>query len=273
MTKKLVIVNDCAHVMENLLPVVSSVYDVKYLKRTRSPLSKTLGLAWRILATNGDIYHVNYGLQDAYLVEKLKGHLDVLHLHGSDVRTALKTAWLGWMVKSNIMNAERVLYATEDMKNDVMRLRPDAIYLPTPVNVDLFGYKELYAVKPKAVYFKLSYEALPSALPSLLKKAGLSLDIFDKVIPYRDMPALLRKYDIYIDRFSIPSLSKTALEAMSVGLATIDYRNRDALEERIEFLSDPGNVRSEGVLNRNFIIKQHDHRLVGERLLDIYRGL
>ncbi|MDG7036582.1 MAG: hypothetical protein JRN32_00965 [Nitrososphaerota archaeon] len=270
---KLVIVNDCAHVMENLIPVVSKVYTVEYLRRTRSPFSKTLNLAWKIMASKGDIYHVNYGLQDAYLVDKLKGHLDVLHLHGSDVRTTLKTAWLGWMVKSNMMNAKRVLYATEDMKEDVIRLRPDAIYLPTPVNVDVFGPKELYATKPKAVYFRLSYETLPLSVPRLLENAGISLDIFDKVIPYRDMPVLLKRYDVFIDRFSIPSLSKTALEAMSAGLATIDYRNKDAIEERIEFLGDPGNVRSEGELNREFVIKHHDHRVIGERLIEIYRSL
>lgn len=177
------------------------------------------------------------------------------------------------MVRSNIKRAKKVLYATEDMENEVLQIRPDAIYLPTPINTAMFSFRAHLPKKIHALYFRLSYEALPPDLPALLDKNGIDLKIYNKTIPYKDMPKFLMGYDIFIDRFSIASLSKTALEAMSEGLATIDYRDRNALKERVEFLSNSENVRLEGERNREFILQRHDYLKVGKKLLEVYDEL
>jgi glycosyltransferase involved in cell wall biosynthesis len=270
--KKIVVVNDCAYVMSDLIPYLTDSYKIHFLPRSRNTYSKTLGIFLKVLATSGDLYHVNYALQDAYLVSKLKRRLDVLHVHGSDVRTTLNTKW-GWIVKHNLLKARTVLFSTEDLAPIVNDFRPDAAYLPNPVDTLRFKFKNTFNDPPKALYFKLNYETIPPILPKLLDKHGISLDILDRNIPYNEMPNLLSAYDVFVDRFTIKSLSKTCLESMSVGLATVDYRHVDDFERRVEELSEPENIIKIGKENRNFILKNHDVRLVAERLKKVYARL
>ncbi len=269
---KLVIVNDCAHVMEDIIPYVSDKFDINFIKRTRGLYSKTLGLLFDILRSEGEIYHANYALQDAYLVSVFK-HLDVLHVHGSDVRWTLKSKSWGWIVKHDLRSAKKVIYATPDLETIVKEYRPDAVYLPNPVRTDVFIPKESYSKNPRAVYFKLSYESLPKELPELLQKNGIALDVLEKKFPYSEMPSLLKKYDIFIDRFTIESCSKTCLEAMSTGLATIDYRHKSFLKERAEQLSDPGFVEREGRENVEYIKNNHKAEVVAKKLEKIWEDL
>jgi len=267
---KVVVVNDCAHVLEDLIPHLSKRFDIKFIRRSRGWFSKTLGLFWKILRAKGNIFHVNYALQDAYLVDKFKHHLDVLHVHGSDVRWTLHSKKYGWIVKSNLKHARKVLYATPDLEQAVKRLRPDAIYLPTPVKIDVFSMKHHYNEQPKAIYFKLHYEKMPSELEKALLENNISLTIMERNIPYEKMPETLQAYDIFIDRFTISSLSKTCLEAMSCGLATIDYRHRSELSERTSLLSNISNVKKIGRENREFVVKNHNVFKIAEMLSKIW---
>lgn len=267
--RRLVIVNDCAYVMEELIPHLSKYYDITFIKRTRNLFSKTFGIAIKIAFSKGDIYHVNYALQDAFLMNLLKGRLDVLHVHGSDVRSTLHSK-LGWIVKKNLKNATKVLYATPDLEVIIKDWRPDAVYLPTPVDTLRFAFKNHYNERPKALYFKLNYEKCNEEVVKLMKKYGIELEIHEKNVPYSDMPSFLSNYDIFVDRFSIPSFSKTALESMSVGLATIDYRHRGNMEEIVAKLSDPSYCKLVGKSNRNYVVEKHDSRKVALSLKEIY---
>ncbi len=270
--RQIIIVNDCAYVMSDLIPYLSKSYKIKFLTRSRNLFSKTLGLLFKVLSANGDLYHVNYALQDAYIVSKLKRRLDVLHVHGSDVRTTISTKW-GWIVKDNLLQARTVLFSTEDLAPIVHSIRPDALYLPNPVDTSKFKLKNSYNEVPKALYFRLKYEEIPPVLPSLLYKYNIKLEILDKNIPYDRMPELLSTYDIFIDRFTIGSFSKTCLESMSVGLATIDFRHLNDLEKRVKEISDPNVIADIGRTNREFIVKHHEVRKIAERLSQIYQSL
>jgi len=267
-----VVVNDCAHVMEDILPHFSSDFEIQFLQRTRGLRSKTFGVLWKIAKSKGEIYHVNYALQDAYLVSKFK-HLDILHCHGSDIRWTMENWKWGRIVRHNLKSAKVVLYSTPDLEEKTKSYREDAIYLPTPVKTNVFTPKVEYGKYPHAVYFKLHYEKLPMELAVLLGKHNISLDIVDRNIPYSEMPSFLSMYDIFIDRFAILSFSKTCLEAMSCRLATIDHRQIDDLSERVSWLSDIANIKKEGVTNRIFIEKNHNVELVANKLALIWKGL
>ncbi|MEM0117955.1 MAG: hypothetical protein QXV32_05870 [Conexivisphaerales archaeon] len=271
--EKVVVVNDCAHVFEDLIPELKNDYEIEFIQRTRSLTSKTFSLLWQILRADGSLYHVNYALQDAYLVSKLKHHLDVLHIHGSDIRQTIDTSKYGWMVRSNLKNARRVVYATPDLEDRVKTYRNDAVYLPTPVRLDLFNLKSHYNPKPVALAFRLAYEEIPPLLIDELNRYGIDLTVLERNIPYSKMPETLAKYDIFIDRFTIPSLSKTCLEAMSTGLATIDYRHLADLSSRIRFLSDPSNVKAAGEENRKYVEANHDSKVVAKNLSLIWDEL
>jgi hypothetical protein len=268
---KVVVVNDCAHVLEDILPYLRQEFDVEYIMRTRNLWSKTFGIGWKILKSKGDLYHVNYALQDAWLAQKLK-HLDVLWCHGSDVRKTIKSKKWGWMVKSNLKKAKKVIYSTPDLEL-IKEIRNDAVYLPTPVRTDLFTPKSYYSNTPRALYFKLYYEELPHSLIETCKKYNIELSVLDKVFPYDSMPFVLSFFDIFVDRFSIPSLSKTCLEAMSCGLATIDYRHKDFLDERIKQLSNINTVKFIGKWNREDVIENHEASKVATQLGNIWSGI
>jgi len=263
---KIVVVNDCAHVMEDLIPYLTNDFNIEFIQRTKGLWSKTFGILWQILKSTGDIYHVSYALQDAYLVDKFK-HLDILHVHGSDVRRTIHNKKWGWVVRSNLKHAKIVLYATPDLEEAVKKYRSDAIYLPTPVKTDVFTPKTNYSRKPKAVYFKLPYENLPTDVSS-----NIPITVLERNIPYNFMPDTLKTYDIFIDRFTIPSFSKTCLEAMSCGLATIDYRHVDSFTERIEELKDVSVVKRIGEENRRFVRETHDVRKVVRKLKSVYEN-
>jgi|BEDMetMinimDraft_2_1075160.scaffolds.fasta_scaffold00018_22 hypothetical protein len=270
MGTKVVVVNDCAHVFEDLIPLLTDKFDIQFVQRTRGLWSKTLGILWKILVAEGELFHVNYALQDAFFADRLRHHLDILHVHGSDVRSTIHSKAYGWIVKSNLLHAKKVLYSTPDLQDSVKSIREDAIYLPNPVRIDKFPLKTKYNEVPRALYFRLNYEELPVDLRNWLQTKGIHLTVMQKNIPYNKMAEVLENFDIYIDRFSIPSFSKTCLEAMSCGLATIDYRHIGNLEERVSFLANSSNVRTEGLENRKYIIEIHDANKVADLLSKIW---
>lgn len=261
--------NDCAHVLEDVMPFIPQDIETELLLRTRKLWSKTFGLFWKILNTNGNVYHVSYALQDAYLVSKLK-HLDVLHCHGMDVRESLKNWKWKRMIRSNLETAKIVLYSTIDLEDHIKPYREDARYFPNPVRTDIFTPKTEYNTPLRALHFTLWYERLSEEIYDALKQNNIHLDVLDKRVPYMQMPETLRQYDIFIDRFTIPSLSKTCLEAMSCGLLTVDYRHSP--RQRIEDLS-AGIDETEVEANRRFISEHHDARNVANNIQRLWRHL
>jgi hypothetical protein len=270
---KLVVVNDCSNVLGDISSHFGNDIDVKFIKHSSGLWSKTFGLTWKIMRSKGDIYHCNYALQDAYIVDKIK-HLDVLHIHGSDVRWTIDSKKYGWIVKNNLCNAKKVLYATPDLEIKVKSIREDAVYLPTPIDVDRFRLKQIYSEKPKAVYFKQWYENHLDIAVKLAKiRRHFDLIIQERNIAYVAMPAFLREFDVFVDRFSIPSFSKTCLEAMSCGLATIDYRHFNGdLDKRLKELDLPG-IYLAGMNSRSFVQSNHNVKSIANKLSNIYLEL
>lgn len=271
MNRSVVIVNDCAHVMQDIIPCLLD-FNIIFIQRSRRLWSKTFGVLGQILHSNGDIFHVSYALQDAYFVEKFK-HLDVLHVHGSDVRWTIHSRKYGWIVKHNLKHAEKILYATPDLEPLVTKFRSDATYLPTPVKTNVFPPKKSYSKKPKALYFKLWYEQLPTQLRRTLAKNNIPLTIMDRNILYDKMPETLQLFNIFIDRFTIPSFSKTCLEAMSCGLTTIDHRHLNSVSRRVKELSNIATVKEIGKSNRRFVEKNHNVTKVAKQLCKVWKEL
>jgi hypothetical protein len=269
---KIVVVNDCAHVLWDMLPFLRDDFDVQYVPRGRGWVDKTFGVLNKIRKLKGDLFHVNYALQDAWLIQKLKG-LDVLHAHGSDVRWAMNSFKWGWMVKSNLRNAGKVLYSTPDLAEHVDKVRGDAEYFPTPVRTDLFTAKTWYDYPVNALYFHKKYEEFPVKLSMLLREYDISLTLHDCSIPYCDMPCYLKGFDVFVDQHTIPAFSKTCLEAMSSGLATVDYRHLLNVPERIKYLSSLDHVVAEGCVNQGYVCEYHAVEKRAERLREVWNGI
>jgi glycosyltransferase involved in cell wall biosynthesis len=142
-------VNDCAFTAHNLVSRAQelgwpwSFQPVAAQGRTWPGLTgqirkATLGARWlAVLAAKAsriDLLHVHSGsvLRHSRLVPKRY----VLHLHGTDIRTLqYDPAWTS-VIRGGVQHAEHVFYSTPDLAEHVQPLRPDASYLPVPVDVD-----------------------------------------------------------------------------------------------------------------------------------------
>ena len=268
---KVCMVNDASHVGCDLAKFLPRDISVDFINGDRSFFGKTFGAFWKIFnAEDYDIFHVHYALQYAYLADKLR-RLDVLHVHGSDVRWVVDSKEFGWVVKHALKHANKVLFATPDLEEKVKGYRPDAVYLPTPIDVDRYSVKTVYNNKPKALYFKQWYES-PDWQLSLIEKS-FDLTIQERTIDYSVMPEFLKGFDVFVDRFSIPSFSKTCLEAMACGLATVDYRYYKSLDALCDRLAELSNIESIGLQSRSFVDNNHNAKKIALVLTEIYREL
>ncbi len=257
-------VNDCSHVAESVIPHLQSWFTISCIKRNRGLFDKTVGLWWKIRNSDANLYHVHYALQDAYITQKIRS-LDLLHCHGSDIRVCLHHPLFKHIVKSNLKNARKVLYSTPDMV-EIKRIREDAEYMPTPVDMSKFyPYPPQNNEVLQAVYFNKWYETLPQTIISLCKENDIDLHILTPTVPYENMPAFLNKFDVYIDRFTIPSLSKTALEAMACGLNIIAYDTENPEEQILPRQYDSAAFER--------FRKKHDAKAVALKLKTIYEEL
>jgi len=230
------------------------------------------------------IIHVNYALQDAFFVRLIKKEINVLHCHGTDLfglydeefkkNSKDLTRW-SKIIEGNLKYANSVIVSTPEMLKLAKIVRPDAEYLPNPIDTTRFCPKVKQNSQLKAIGFNSWYERVPKYLIELMEKNGIKVDIHDRrPFSYLELHKNLKEYDIYIDRIftkGVSSHSKTCLEAMACGLVTIDYRHKDHVNERVIELLDEDERRKESKNNRQFIIDNHDRKKVIKKLLNIYR--
>lgn len=252
---KVVMVGDCANVGSTLIRYSPPNVAYEHIKRSRSFFSKTVGIALRIASSKGDLYHVHYGLQDHLLVKWLKKEPSVCHLHGSDLRYALRSRW-GWVVKENLERADKVLVAVPDILSIARDYRPDAEYIPNPVNINLFkpmgpeeheGFRVLFAsdlsfVKgadrfikefaefqrehPNSILRVIKYGRDVAFMLYLLKSLGVRHEVI-QYQPHEGMVNLYRWADAVVTDMSLGYLHMSSLEAMACMRPVAQYINSD----------------------------------------------
>jgi hypothetical protein len=128
--------------------------------------------------------------------------------------------------------ADTVIVATPDL----LPLVGNSIYLPNPIDTDHFTPDKISSPSSEITQaLTMDTEAIDVRLAlSYCQKHDVTLDIdvYDRIkdpIMYRDMPAFLKKYRLYVDvryvnRKILENLSKTALEALACGLDVLDYK-------------------------------------------------
>jgi glycosyltransferase involved in cell wall biosynthesis len=83
-----------------------------------------------------DVVHVHYGRLG--MLGPMSGRPYTLHLHGTDIRGVRPGSWWGRETTPFIDRARLVYYATPDLREWVEPFRPDAIFLPNPIETDIF---------------------------------------------------------------------------------------------------------------------------------------
>lgn len=277
------IINDAAWVGYEISKALQQFgVKVRYMPRGRSVYAKSLKVFVNALRSRG-IKHVNYALQDAFAMRAIGKRLHLLHCHGTDLfglfdqrfmKESKDLSMWGWMIRGNLKAAGRVIVSTPDLLSLAKIIREDAEYIPNPIDTSRFSPKDYENKKIKAIGFNLWYESVPEELVKGMRRNGIEVDIFTRrPFPYLRVHEVMKSYDIFIDRMSVFSLSKTCLEAMSCGLATIDYRHRDDLDGRVRELVDESFRKKESIKNRDIIMETHDSMKIAQRFIQIYREL
>jgi len=309
---KVVMVNDCAFVGETLLKYLPSGIEKLHIKRTRGLWSKTIGLAYKILRAHGDVYHVNYLLQDCYIASKLRKHPLIGHAHGSDLRYSIENFFWHRIVRHNLKHCDKILVSTPDILGQAREFREDSEYLPNPVDMELFYPKPLVAhggkksvliasdsnwdVKGTDVTVralsKIKHEVEVSIIGygrdfdrtvALASSLGLRLDVLPKVSHER-----LNEYywsaDVVLDRFKLGSLGMISLEAIACGRPVVTYVSSDYPENKDFPLKDVNEEEKIANILKDlspqlwkkeyaFLKKHHETNTIESHLVSIYKGL
>lgn len=269
----------------------------------------TIGAAAaRIRHERVDLVHVHYATQA--LVGIFTSRPYVVHCHGTDIRgLSPRSAW-GRYVSFVLRGAAIVLYATPDLEGDVEHYRPDAVFLPNPIDVDLFspagsadrdlliGVK-LDEVKGAIVAIDSAAEVLrrrPSTTITVINSGSLARvarerlgdrAVFVDPRAHDEMPSLLARHRVTLGQFNLGILSQYELEAMATGLTVIaDLRHPNPLaspapvgqastaeqcaDHVVALLDDEPDRQRRAIAGRVWVQRNHAAEVVVDRLDSLY---
>ena len=165
-------------------------------------------------ASRADIVHIHSRDRLAPMVKRLKKPV-VMHYHGSDIRGKWQERRKRWE------KADALMVSTPDLLEGAPE---NAVYLPNPVNTDLFHPDAVEHARDSAVHFSKGADDLAT---EIARENELPLIIVKQRIMRRDMPPLLRNYTHLVDvkRSSdgevLRARSLLALEALACGLQVL----------------------------------------------------
>jgi glycosyltransferase involved in cell wall biosynthesis len=312
MPMKVVMINDCAYVGETLLKYLPMGVQKTHIKRSRGAWSKTIGIFWKILRANADLYHAHYLLQDCYIAEGLGKKPLIGHAHGSDLRVSLQHWMWGHIVRHNLKKCNRILVSTPDVLNLAVKIRKDAEYLPNPIDEELFYPKPLrvhseklkvligsdcnWRVKGTDIAIKALAKikqdvdvSLISSGVDLEKTLALSNSIGLQVNllipkPHDRISEYYWDADVVIDRFALGSMGLVSLEAIACGRPVLVYVSSEYPENRdfpLMNLCKEEEI-AETLVNMpgdlwkreyEFVKRYHSASKIASRLFDIYKTL
>lgn len=142
----------------------------------------------------------------------------IIHYHGTRIRGKWQSREKYWS------KSDAILASTSDLLEGAPK---HVIYLPNPVDTELFYPMPKLRKAGTALYIiKHQYGEDLEWPRKVAEKLKLQLVVRDRIkdpIPYRELPRFLNKFEYYIDRNYISSLSKTALEALACGLKVVRW--------------------------------------------------
>ena len=242
---KLVMINDCAYVGETLLRYMPKDLEKHHIKRNRNLWNKTFGLALKIMKTKGDVFHVNYLLQDCYIATKLRKKPLLGHAHGSDLREQIKNRKWGWMIKKNLKKCDKIIVAQPTILDEALRFNDTSEYFPIPYDPQLFFPKSTHKDrKQKHVFIASTHNFKTKGTNKLLKALAYFSDsvtitsiasgknlkeainlakklnlqiVFIPKVSHSKINKLYWESDFVLGSFGIGQLDTVAIEAMACG--------------------------------------------------------
>jgi glycosyltransferase involved in cell wall biosynthesis len=310
---KLVMVNDCAYVGETILKYLPENLEKTHIKRGRGLWSKTFGIAYKIFRAKGDVYHVNYLLQDCYLALRLKKRPLIGHAHGTDIRHTLNHKLWGRIVRHNLKNCDKILVSTPDLLETAKKYNENSQYFPNPINMTLFypkpfkqrqkdelnvliasacdwdlkgtdiALRALSKISSRVNVFAIEYGKDLKKTIALARKLNLPLRMLPKV-PHETLNKYYWDADVIIDQFLFGVLGMISLEAMACNRPVITFVSSKYTEYKNFPIKD---INTEEAIVRVFeedleklseaeytyLIREHDPKKVAETIVKIYETI
>lgn len=312
-------VHDAAHTAENLVGAARrqglrwSRLDLPWFYRRQVggfagvAVRKVRRAGWdRYLALRAelfDVVHVHTGTLGEHA--RFLRTPYVLHLHGTDIRTrAYEPAWAG-RIAGALDAAAAVVYASPDLAEHTHRLRPEATYLPQPVDA---ASLPAWSPQPRIV-FASRWESVKGAAaqlevaqriaagvpgvdivgidwgPDAAAAAAAGVRLYPK-LPHAEFLELLASASVVVGQMS-GILAVSELEALGIGVPLVGGYRRDWYP-RLTALGGPtpeevadAAVRSLEAARaaaaeqdgRGFVLAEHDANVGVERLRRVYEKL
>lgn len=243
---------------------------------------------------NFDIVHIHY----AYLgmLGVLGKFPYILHCHGSDVREI--TPFTRPMIQRSLRQAAKVYYATPDLGAYVTAQRPDAEFLPNPVDAELFHPLET-AAEHNTVFIccgLTDIKGAPRLLDACRRLATIRPDIRITavsgggytaefaalpnvtLIPHQErhrLPAVIAQHGVVVGQVLLGVVGMAELESMACARPVISwYTHREAYPEFpplvravdgfdiaasvIRLVDDAAQRQAVGGASRAWVRKYHD---------------
>ncbi len=302
--------NDCAFVGETLTKYFPEEIQMVLVKRTRGLWSKTFGVAWKIIMSKADVYHVHYLLQDCYLASKLKKRPLIGHAHGSDLRQTLKRRILGKIVESNLRTCDKVIVSTPDILKVASEYQEDAEYVPNPVDTKLFHplphtikserlriliaskcdwkakrtnlvVEALSTVRREKVVYAIQYGRDFHKTVALAESLGLKLQVLPSV-SHNHMSRYYQQSDLVIGTIGAGVLGMVSLEAVACGRPVVSYVSSSHNEyerwplkdvQTPEQIAEAVETLSPNLWKREheYLKESHDPLKISKRVIAIYK--
>lgn len=203
-----------------------------------------------------DLVHVHYAR--LALIGPVSGQPFIVHCHGSDVRGVTPGSPWGRGIGPLLRRAVLVYYSTPDLRTWVEAFRPDAIFLPNPIDTRRFSpaAAPLPGMRDLLVGVRLDdpkgLDAIIETMRSVVgTRPGTSVTVvkqgaglrrfrsavrgdieYIEPVPQRDFTTVLRRHRIALGQFRVGAIGNYELEALASGLAVVaDFRYREAYDE------------------------------------------
>ncbi len=184
-----------------------------------------------------DIVHFHYA--NSGWMGTLGRYPYFLHCHGSDVRLDLYHPVRKWPVLRSLRGACGVFISTPDLYQHVASVRPDAVFLPNPIDTRIFSPLPNGSHTNTRILINQALKASKApdvafGAARLLKRAYKDLEIcaiahgpelerfrdcdevqFIEPVPHWRMPEVINSFDIILGQFEIGSLGVSELESMA----------------------------------------------------------
>jgi glycosyltransferase involved in cell wall biosynthesis len=243
----------------------------------------------------------------------------VVECHGSDVRYRLQQPAFRTILSAIFQRAAAVLCITPDLLPIVRSVRPDALFLPAPLDVERFAPVEVENRLPLHTWTILLFARLCSIKGSDIAIEGITHfvqrhphvcvrlldwgplrieykrrygDRFEFVPPIasHQVEQLICSADVIVGQFVLGALGISELQAMSCAKPVIcSFRYDDAypsppplfrastaeeIDAHLENLyQNPEMGTALGKKSREWVIANHDYRMLAERLEELYRTI